>query len=128
MGFRFNDSEGDRIVVVTKKGEKEGGLPKGIIVPTGRFFLEKRNTVGETWRKFVEDHHLFTACVIHASECENHIIAIRTKEHYVNRFGIFLSKEDPFTNSKEDYDVTPGTLKTVRVRWNDFETVSKLLS
>ena len=127
MSFVFRNTEGDRIAVVTKKGTRECGLPKGVIIPSGRFFSEKRNDFGETWAQFVESNHLFSGCAIHSSANEDCIITIRTNDHFVNRFGIFLSREDPFEHSDDNWDVTKGSIRTVRVAWNDFGKILKLL-
>lgn len=110
MSFVFRNPEGDRIAVVTKKGMRECGLPKGVIIPTGRFFLEKKSDLGEAWAQFTESNHLFSGCAIHSSTNMDRILTIRTNDHFFNRFGIFLSREDPFEHSDCDLDITKGAL------------------
>ena len=50
MGYHYRESgdNGWDILVVTKKGMEEGGLPNGIILLTGILYAE-RNGAGRKW-------------------------------------------------------------------------------
>lgn len=90
MGYKFKDSglNGIDVVVVTKKGETEGGLPKGVIIPIGNYQIEERKHL---LQRFEEEHRLNSYVAKHCDD-ENILTHIQPFSS-VNRFGIFYTKE-----------------------------------
>ena len=102
--YKYREGNGGRIsiLVPTKKGLEEGGLPKGVIVPIGNTYVPGRT---KEMAEIVKENGLHTAMVMHLPEDESIVVSIRHPRHYVNRFGFFFSNEDIFANSDEDYDI-----------------------
>ena len=90
MGYRFTPSgQGLDILVVTKKGIDEGGLPKGVIVPIGYFHIIKHRIKLKT----ITEEHSVNRYV--AKHCDNeNVLTHITPSGMVNRFGLFYTKEE----------------------------------
>lgn len=90
MGYRLKDSglNGIDVVVVTKKGETEGGLPKGVIVPIGNYYIERRKNLLDD---FKNDNNL--QCYV-AKHCDDEDVLTHIQPSgSVNRFGLFYTRE-----------------------------------
>lgn len=108
MGYHYRESgdNGWDILVVTKKGMEEGGLPKGIILLTGILYAE-RNGAGRKWINDVRASGIIHVSVAKHCDKETELTHI-SKDGFVNRFGFFLSKEDPFKPGQQDIDIESG--------------------
>ena len=108
MGYHYRESgdNGWDILVVTKKGMEEGGLPKGIILLTGILYAE-RNGAGRKWLNDVRASGIIHVSVAKHCDKETELTHI-SKDGFVNRFGFFLSKEDPFKPGQQDIDIESG--------------------
>lgn len=108
MGYHYRESgdNGWDILVVTKKGMEEGGLPNGIILLTGILYAE-RNGAGRKWINDVRASGIIHVSVAKHCDKETELTHI-SKDGFVNRFGFFLSKEDPFKPGQQDIDIESG--------------------
>lgn len=108
MGYHYRESgdNGWDILVVTKKGMEEGGLPKGIILLTGILYAE-RNGAGRKWINDVRASGIIHVSVAKHCDKETELTHI-SKDGFVNRFGFFLSKEDSFKPGQQDIDIESG--------------------
>ena len=108
MGYHYRESgdNGWDILVVTKKGMEEGGLPKGIILLTGILYAE-RNGAGRKWLNDVRASGIIHVSVAKHCDKETELTHI-SKDGFVNRFGFFLSKEYPFKPGQQDIDIESG--------------------
>ena len=108
MGYHYRESgdNGWDILVVTKKGMEEGGLTKGIILLTGILYAE-RNGAGRKWINDVRASGIIHVSVAKHCDKETELTHI-SKDGFVNRFGFFLSKEDPFKPGQQDIDIESG--------------------
>ena len=85
---------------------EEGGLPKGIILLTGILYAE-RNGAGRKWINDVRASGIIHVSVAKHCDKETELTHI-SKDGFVNRFGFFLSKEDPFKPGQQDIDIESG--------------------
>ena len=91
MGYHFrfsNESNGFDIVVVTEKGTKLGGIPKGVIIPIGYMKEMKTN---DLVLDLCEDNkaNMFTA-----KHCDNEWEITHIRPYgAVNRFGVYITKD-----------------------------------
>lgn len=88
--YRYRDSGlgAFHILIVTKKGQESGGLPKGIIIPIGYYYTDKERILD-----FAKRHRLYSSMVRHMPGDETLLTEICPGWHYVDRFGMFLSRE-----------------------------------
>lgn len=90
MGYRFKDSgqHGIDVIVVTEKGMHLGGLPKGVIIPIGNYYIKERKYLLDA---FKNDNNL--QCYV-AKHCDDENILTHIQPTgIVNRFGLFYTKE-----------------------------------
>lgn len=92
MGYHYRESgdNGWDILVVTKKGMEEGGLPKGIILLTGILYAE-RNGAGRKWINDVRASGIIHVSVAKHCDKETELTHI-SKDGFVNRFGFSFPK------------------------------------
>lgn len=119
MGYRLKDSglNGIDVVVVTKKGETEGGLPKGVIVPIGNYYIERRKNLLDD---FKNDNNL--QCYV-AKHCDDEDVLTHIQPSgSVNRFGLFYTREK-MPETDWCLDVAMGTW----VRRKNVKDISELV-
>lgn len=91
MGYRFNSSgkPGIDLVIPTKKGLEEGGMPKGVIIPIGyKYLREVRKYIDEA--NASEDRNVYIA-----KHCDNeNILTHIVPDGIVNRFGWYVTRMD----------------------------------
>ena len=103
MGYHYKESgkSGWDVLIVTKKGMEEGGLPNGFVLLTGTMYSDR------TCKKWLDD--IRNSDILHVSvakHCDNETVMTHISPNgCVNRFGFFLSVEDPFKKDKSDYDI-----------------------
>jgi len=103
MGYHYKESgkSGWDVLIVTKKGMEEGGLPNGFVLLTGTMYSDR------TCKKWLDD--IRNSDILHvtvAKHCDNETVMTHISPNgCVNRFGFFLSVKDPFKKDKSDYDI-----------------------
>lgn len=99
MSYYYKDSGygGCDFLITTAKGQKEGGLPKGIIIPGGLQFSDKNFNM---WVQEQKDFYIYP--VKHSDTDQREITHI-AKTGFVNRFGYFITKENLFANVNTNY-------------------------
>lgn len=106
MGYHYKESGHGcwDILLMTKKGQEEGHLPKGVVVLTGFQYADPdyRN-----WMKEIENSGRYHVSVAKHCDDEDELTHL-SQNGYVNRFGFFLSETDPFEESVEDIEIEHG--------------------
>lgn len=106
MGYHYRESGygGCDFLITTAKGQKEGGLPIGIIIPGGVRFGDKKF---DMWIQEQKDFYIYP--VKHSDTDQREVTHI-TKTGFVNRFGYFITKENLFANANTNYiDIIDGS-------------------
>lgn len=94
MGYKFRSSglSGMDLLITTKKGIEEGGLPKGIIIPIGYKHRPEVMSV-------INDPQY---CVYVAKHCDDENVLTHIQANgIVNRFGWFVTKSEILSVKKE---------------------------
>ena len=100
MSYRFSPVNNKlTVIAVTKEGETRGGIPKGVIIPIGYYHVPQHEAeITKAVSAIKKDTTLYEYVAKHCDKQYEltHIVP----EGIVNRFGIFLTREDmsPFGN------------------------------
>lgn len=99
MSYYYKDSGcgGCDFLITTAKGQKEGGLPIGIIIPAGLRFSDKN------FNMWVQEQKYFYIYPVKHSDTDQREITHIAKTGFVNRFGYFITKENLFANANTNY-------------------------
>lgn len=87
MGYHYKESgkSGWDVLIVTKKGMEEGGLPNGFVLLTGTMYSDR------TCKKWLDD--IRNSGILHVSvakHCDNETVMTHISPNgCVNRFGFF---------------------------------------
>ena len=96
------------VLVVTKKGEKQGGLFKGIIIPT---------TVNEDVRNVIRAHQGQVGKAYHLNYGMDNMLTYVASDGYANCFGWYLLTEKVYHVKEFSLDICgPGWLKRQPVK------------
>lgn len=118
MSYKYRPGHGGMdIIVTTKKGIEEGGLPKGVIIP-----------IGYKWIPEVADYIKNASCCVYAAKhCENPDVITHIQSHgTVNLFGWYLTNMEVLS-IKPNWTLDIGTGCLRRVTVQNIQEIEKYL-